>query len=33
MRGDYLVSDFDPPMTAWAAESRAIGTRYGEQDT
>ena len=30
---DYLVSPLVPPMTAWAAESRAMGTRYGEQLT
>ena len=28
-----MVSDLSPEMAACAAASRAMGTRYGEQDT
>ena len=28
-----MVSDLSPEMAAWAAARRAIGTRYGEQET
>ena len=29
----YLVSVLRPPIIDWAAARRAIGMRYGEQDT
>ena len=29
----YLVVSVPPPNAAWAAASRAIGTRNGEQET
>ncbi len=31
--GDHAVLDAFSPSAAWAAASRAIGTRNGEQDT